>query len=79
MGLAFSADGKYLVTASRDGTAKIWSIDGKLLKTLTGHTDEVNGVSVSPDSTTIATASQDKTVKLWSMDGKLLRHDQGAQ
>ncbi|MBK6607634.1 MAG: hypothetical protein IPG24_19660 [Leptospiraceae bacterium] len=35
--IAYSPDGKTLATASSDNTAKIWSIDGKLLYDLKGH------------------------------------------
>jgi WD40 repeat protein len=29
----FSSDGKYILTGSEDGTAKLWNIKGKLIKT----------------------------------------------
>ncbi|MCY7276847.1 MAG: AAA-like domain-containing protein [Phormidesmis sp. CAN_BIN44] len=62
-----------IATASDDKTVRLWSYDGKLLKELRGHRDEVNGISFSPDGKTIATASDDTTVKLWALDGTLLR------
>ncbi len=38
----YSPDGKYIVTASTDKTAKVWEIkSGKLLYNLEGHTDNV--------------------------------------
>src|SRR5919199_148899 len=79
--VSFSPDGKMIASASDDNTVKLWSIDGKLLRTLKGHTNSlrdsftarVNSVSFSPDGKRIASASNDKTVKLWSVDGTLLR------
>ncbi|WP_407641880.1 WD40 repeat domain-containing protein, partial [Calothrix rhizosoleniae] len=34
---SFSPDGQHIVTASSDGTARVWHINGKLLQTLQGH------------------------------------------
>src|SRR3712207_7418485 len=41
---------------------------GKLLHTLTGHSDWVRAVAFSPNGQLIATGSQDKTIKLWHPD-----------
>jgi WD40 repeat protein len=70
--LAFSRDGKTLVTASFDNTAKLWKVTGersgtgtKKAYSLEGHKDKVFGVAFSPDGNLVATASGDGTVKLW--------------
>ena len=72
--VAYSSDGKWLLTASSDKTARLWdSLNGRLLLTLTGHTDKVNYTTVSFDAKWIATASHDNTVRLWDVsDGHLL-------
>jgi WD40 repeat protein len=57
----FNPKGKMLATASRDGTAKVWSLDGRELVTLRGHTDWVMHVGFSRDGKTLVTASKDKT------------------
>ena len=66
--ITFSANGKYIATASADGTVKLWDAGtGKEFLTLTGHTGWVSGVSFSPDGTRLATSSQDGTVRVYSL------------
>ncbi len=63
---AFSPDGKQVVTASFDHTAKIWdAASGKLLADLVGHREAVEYAEYSPDGKRILTASRDNTVKVW--------------
>jgi WD40 repeat protein len=65
----FSPDGTRIVTASFDGTAKVWDPDGALLATLEGHSGDVASAVFSPDGTRIVTASFDDTAKVWDPDG----------
>ena len=63
---AFSPDGKQIVTASRDKSARVWdAITGREIATLTGHEHEVRSAAFSPDGTRVVTASWDKTARLW--------------
>lgn len=72
--LAVSADGKILISGSRDKTIKIWQLEtGELIRTLTGHTEGVFAIALSPDGQIIASGSADKTIKLWHVEtGELL-------
>ncbi|PSL54586.1 WD domain G-beta repeat uncharacterized protein [Saccharothrix carnea] len=63
--VAFSPDGRRVVTASSDGTARIWSTSGEHLSTLVGHMSSVGSVSYSPGGTRIATTSDDGTARIW--------------
>ncbi|MFA5099250.1 MAG: WD40 repeat domain-containing protein, partial [Candidatus Omnitrophota bacterium] len=75
----FSPDGKKIVTASDDGTAKVWdALSGKELLTLRGHAGWVLSAEFSPDSKKIVTASSDVTAKVWdALSGKELLTLQG--
>lgn len=65
--IVFSPDGKLLVSASRDGRARIWSLTtGAELHVLRGHTGPVHAAAFSPRGDAVATGSADGTVRLWS-------------
>ena len=70
----FSPDGRRVLTASRDNTARLWDADtGGLLAIFQGHSDAVWSAVFSPDGRRVLTASGDKTARLWDADsGKLL-------
>ena len=55
---AFSPDGKHVVTASEDNTARIWDAEtGREIATLKGHDDSVVSAAFSPDGERVVTAS----------------------
>ena len=63
---------KLIVTASEDGTARIWNSETGLeiqsLKSLSGHTGYVSSATFSPDGKQIITASKDRTARIWDVD-----------
>ncbi len=62
----FSPDGKFIVTASLDNTARVWETStGKSIVELRGHTGQVRSAQFSPDGKFIVTASQDGTARVW--------------
>ena len=62
------------MTASNDGTAKIWNTEtGELLSTLQGHEEAVTAVTIFPaEEDRILTASTDGTLRIWDTMGNAL-------
>ena len=68
-GVAFSAGGGFILTASDDATARLWDAStGEQIATFEGHTRAVRRVAMSPDGRVVATASDDETTRLWDVD-----------
>lgn len=69
----FSHDSRFAITASRDGTVRLWDTqDGAQVGALAGHEGEVHGLALSPNGDIIATASADHSVRLWH--GQAVNH-----
>ena len=89
--VAYSPDGKYIASgccatgsmyttdASWNNTIKLWDVEtGECIKTLMGHTGEVNSVCYSPDGKYIASGSKDETIKIWEVvSGKCVKTLEG--
>ena len=74
---AFSGDGKRVVTASLDKTARIWDAEsGKEIAVLKGHYgDRVLSAAFSGDGKRVVTASLDKTARIWDVTWAMLIRD----
>ena len=77
----FSVEGKRVVTASKDKTARVWdAATGKALSEPMKHDGEVLSARFSADGKRVVTASKDKTARVWdAATGKALsepmKHD----
>lgn len=71
--IAFSPDGKYILTGNTDNTAKLWDLKGHEIQTFKGHTNGVNSVAFSPDGKKVLTGSRDSTAVLWDLYGKVIQ------
>jgi hypothetical protein len=74
-GIAVRADGKVGFSVGADKTLRLWRMDGdgKQVRAVSGHGDEVYRVVSHPGLVMLATCSADKTVRLWKEDGAPMR------
>ena len=67
--VAFSPDGRWLVSTHGDGSILIWDVANRELESdLRQHSGGVRGLAFSPDGRRIATASEDHSVILWDAE-----------
>ncbi|WP_055076893.1 serine/threonine-protein kinase [Pseudanabaena sp. 'Roaring Creek'] len=68
-----------IITAGQDKNIKIIDIaSGKILKTLSGHTNLINSLAIAPASDLLASGSYDNEINLWQIStGKLWRSLKG--
>ena len=64
--MTFSPDGRRIVIADSDGTARVWNADtGAPVTPPLRHGDGVSSAAFSHDGLLVVTASWDKTARVW--------------
>jgi WD40 repeat protein len=75
--LVYTKQGSLLISASDDGTIRIWDAkSGRLLRLIEAHAGGVSGVAISYDDKYVVTAGKDGYSKVWSIEsGRLIRQN----
>ena len=67
-GLAFSPDGRWLVSTHGDGAVLVWDVSERRCEAnLSAHSDAVRAVAYSPDGQRLASAGEDRSVIIWDV------------
>jgi WD40 repeat protein/serine/threonine protein kinase len=68
--IAFSHDGRHVISGSFDATVRVWDAAGSGKPVvLRGHGGEIGGVAFLPGDKQVASSSVDETIRIWNADG----------
>jgi WD40 repeat protein len=67
--LAFTPDGKTLVSGGDDGNVMAWDVGSGGFRETWPASGQISGVVVSPDGRTAYSTSEDRTVLIWDLSG----------
>lgn len=81
MSLDFSPDGKWLVSAHKDGSILLWDVpERELMASFNEHSDSVRATAFSADGKYLASAGEDRSIILWNLEtGQIDRVLEGHQ
>ena len=65
--VAFSPDGKYVLSASSDFTARVWETESGIEVARMTHNSIVYSAAFSPNGKYVVSGSEDFTVRVWEV------------
>ncbi|MDJ0771848.1 MAG: hypothetical protein QNJ49_00245 [Mastigocoleus sp. MO_167.B18] len=73
--IAWSPDGKTLISGDGNGKLKFWTREGKLSRSINAHTGNIVSIAFTPNGKFIASRSfGDQEIKLWNIKTNKLVH-----
>jgi WD40 repeat protein len=67
--VAFTPDGRFIISASWDNSLRIWRRNGSFVTTLRGHRDGVRKLAIGKDGKTLVSAGgSDQVAIVWQLD-----------
>ncbi len=72
-GVALAPDGRSVVAAGSDGNARVYGLDGSLVRTLDGNGAPLTRIAFDPSGALLAAGSTDHTARIWSLSTGRMR------
>lgn len=71
--ISFSPNSELIASAGADAIVKLWQLDGTLVRTFQGDTNQyIYSVCISPDGQNIAAGTSNRRIHVWDITGNLL-------
>jgi outer membrane protein assembly factor BamD (BamD/ComL family) len=67
-GIAFSPDGETFVTIGNSASFDLWSLDGTLIRSFSGHTDWIRGAAFNGNGSLLITISAGHELNVWNIE-----------
>lgn len=71
--LSFHPKKNIIASGNKNGIINLWTTEGKLIKSLNNHQQDILDLTFSPDGQYLVSASKDTTLNLWTVKGERIK------